>query len=55
MLCTQIMENMQRIYSRGTGDTGRHERDWRRLRVHDLSVGEPEWWGPDDYTNPHAR
>jgi len=28
---------------------------WRRLRVHDLSVGELEWWGPDDYTNPHAR
>jgi hypothetical protein len=32
-----------------------HERAWRRLRVHDLSVGELEWWGPDDYTNPHAR
>jgi hypothetical protein len=33
----------------------RHERAWRRLRVHDLSVEEFEWWGPDDYTNPHAR
>jgi hypothetical protein len=33
----------------------RHERAWRRLRVHDLSVDEVEWWGPDDYTNPHAR
>jgi hypothetical protein len=33
----------------------RHERVWRRLRVHDLAVGEIEWWGPDDYTNPHAR
>jgi hypothetical protein len=33
----------------------RHERAWRRLRVHELSVGELEWWGPDDYTNPHAR
>jgi hypothetical protein len=33
----------------------RHERAWRRLQVHDLSVGELEWWGPDDYTNPHAR
>ena len=32
-----------------------HERAWRRLRVHDLAVGEIEWWGPDDYTNPHAR
>ena len=20
-----------------------------------LSVGELEWWGPDNYTNPHAR
>ena len=33
----------------------RHERAWRRLRIHELSVGELEWWGPDDYTNPHAR
>ncbi|MCK9591286.1 MAG: hypothetical protein M0Q91_04675 [Methanoregula sp.] len=32
-----------------------HERVWRRLIVHDLSVGEIGWWGPDDYTNPHAR
>ena len=32
-----------------------HERAWRRLRIHDLSVGEIEWWGPDDYTNPHAK
>ena len=32
-----------------------HERAWRRLRVHELSVGELEWWGPDNYTNPHAR
>jgi len=33
----------------------RHERTWRRLIVHDLAVGELEWWGPDGYTNPHAR
>jgi hypothetical protein len=33
----------------------RHERTWRRLVVHDLSVSEIGWWGPDDYTNPHAR
>jgi hypothetical protein len=33
----------------------RHERGWRRLVVHDLSVEEIEWWGPDEYTNPHAR
>jgi hypothetical protein len=33
----------------------RHERTWRRLVVHDLSVAEIGWWGPDDYTNPHAR
>jgi hypothetical protein len=33
----------------------RHERAWRRLRVNALSVEELEWWGPDDYTNPHAR
>jgi hypothetical protein len=32
-----------------------HERVWRRLLVHDVSVGELEWWGPDGYTNPHAR
>jgi len=32
-----------------------HERVWRRLIVHALSVGELEWWGPDDYRNPHAR
>jgi hypothetical protein len=32
-----------------------HERTWRRLRIFDLSVEELEWWGPDDYTNPHAR
>jgi hypothetical protein len=32
-----------------------HERVWRRLIVHDLSVGEIGWWGPDEYTNPHAR
>ena len=32
-----------------------HERVWRRLIVHDLAVSEIEWWGPDDYTNPHAR
>jgi hypothetical protein len=32
-----------------------HERMWRRLLVHDLSIGEIEWWGPDEYTNPHAR
>lgn len=33
----------------------RHERTWRRLVVYDLSVAEIEWWGTDDYTNPHAR
>jgi hypothetical protein len=33
----------------------RHERTWRRLVVHDLAVSEIGWWGPDDYTNPHAR
>ncbi|ABS55293.1 hypothetical protein Mboo_0775 [Methanoregula boonei 6A8] len=32
-----------------------HERTWRRLRIHELSVGELEWWGPDDYTNPYSR
>ena len=32
-----------------------HERVWRRLVVYDLSVEEIAWWGPDDYTNPHAR
>jgi hypothetical protein len=32
-----------------------HERVWRRLMIHDLSVGEIEWWGPDGYVNPHAR
>ena len=32
-----------------------HERIWRRLHVTKVSVGEIEWWGPDGYTNPHAR
>jgi len=32
-----------------------HERVWRRLVVYDLSVEEIGWWGPDEYTNPHAR
>jgi len=32
-----------------------HERMWRRLIVHDHVVAEIEWWGPDGYTNPHAR
>jgi len=32
-----------------------HERAWRRLVVYDLSIEEIEWWGPDKYTNPHAR
>ena len=32
-----------------------HERVWRRLIVHDHVVSEIGWWGPDDYTNPHAR
>jgi hypothetical protein len=32
-----------------------HERAWRRLWVHELAVGEIGWWGPDGYTNPHAR
>ena len=33
----------------------RGERVFRRLHVTDVSVGEIEWWGPDGYTNPHAR
>lgn len=33
----------------------RHERAWRRLVIHDLSVMEIEWWKPDGYTNPYAR
>jgi len=32
-----------------------HERVWRRLVIHDVAVSEIGWWGPDDYTNPHAR
>jgi len=32
-----------------------HERIWRRLLVHDLAVGELEWWGPDGYENPYTR
>ena len=32
-----------------------YERVWRRLVVHDLSIEEIEWWGPDEDTNPHAR
>ncbi|MEN6396412.1 MAG: hypothetical protein ABFC78_08020, partial [Methanoregula sp.] len=32
-----------------------HERTWRRLLVLPKSVPEIEWWGPDDYKNPHAR
>jgi len=32
-----------------------HERVWRRLRVLPTVVSEIEWWGPDDYTNPHVR
>ena len=32
-----------------------HERAWRRLRVIPETVSEIEWWGPDRYTNPHAR
>jgi hypothetical protein len=32
-----------------------HERTWRRLLIHEISVGELEWWGPDNYTNPYAR
>jgi hypothetical protein len=32
-----------------------HERGWRRLVIYDLSIGEIGWWGPDEYTNPHAR
>jgi hypothetical protein len=32
-----------------------HERVWRRLMIHDISVGEIEWWGPDGYVTPHAR
>jgi len=32
-----------------------HERMWRRLIVHEHGVSEIEWWGPDGYTNPHAR
>lgn len=33
----------------------RGERTYRRLHVTPVSVGEIEWWGPDGYTNPHAR
>ena len=33
----------------------RHERDWRRLRVYDVAVGEVGMWEPDGYTNQHAR
>lgn len=33
----------------------RGEKVFRRLHVTDVSVGEIEWWGPDGYTNPHAR
>jgi len=32
-----------------------HERVWRRLLIHELSVGEIGFWVPDGYTNPHAR
>lgn len=32
-----------------------HERIWRRLLIHELSVGEIGFWIPDGYTNPHAR
>ena len=32
-----------------------HERAWRRLLIHDLAVGELEWWEPDRYVNPHTR
>jgi len=32
-----------------------HERVWRRLVIYDVAVSEIGWWGPDDYTNPHAR
>jgi hypothetical protein len=33
----------------------RGERTWRRLHVTPAGVAEIEWWGPDGYTNPHAR
>ncbi len=33
----------------------RGERVWRRLHVTAVGVWEIEWWGPDGYTNPHAR
>jgi hypothetical protein len=32
-----------------------HERTFRRLRIHDLSVGEIGFWTPDEYVNPHAK
>lgn len=32
-----------------------HERVFRRLRVYDVTVGEIEFWTPDEYVNPHAR
>lgn len=32
-----------------------HERVWRRLLIHQQSVGEIGFWIPDGYTNPHAR
>lgn len=33
----------------------RGEKVYRRLHVTAVSIGEIEWWGPDKYTNPHAR
>ena len=33
----------------------RHERTWRRLRIYPTTVGEIDWWKPDDYTNPYSR
>ncbi|OPY37080.1 MAG: hypothetical protein A4E35_01543 [Methanoregula sp. PtaU1.Bin051] len=33
----------------------RGERAWCRLHVTTAGVWVIEWWGPDRYTNPHAR
>jgi hypothetical protein len=33
----------------------RGEKVYRRLHVTAVGVGEIDWWGPDAYTNPHAR
>jgi hypothetical protein len=32
-----------------------HERTFRRLLVHEFSIGEIGFWNPDGYVNPHAK